>query len=485
MVKIKDRRSNRQVIRSARQIQRDLLRCACLGSVYTSTITPWSGGNTLRPSDSWNTVGWDLPFTRASVVPLDFNLMPVVSNPAMNNITSVPYGFYRSFTRVFFNLKYQINGYDPYNSYQVTQDSPLRAKFFVFILTLRKKYAWACSAACYATDATGTENTLNYAHPIVSWILGSFCATEQVRNLYTTSTSAPYVCNLSGEQTEYAWNQNFKPKWLGKYFVIRKRYCVKLNYRKPDIRMKVLFNFKKHGLSYQNITLTQAFSGNSSFTTTTNLYATPFQQYWTYDMHIEKHPVMLFFPTGLQTRQTPSAAGSWTTAFTQREQLVVRMQMQHFFMVPPMQSIQAFNTTNPTISAYTDIANYEYNGVHFFQLVYNNCTGNISTNSDGSNSVSISTTVRSYWAYLVAAPSWATGRAYQNIMSTLTANVNEDDNLITDDTVTTDASVTYSASRNVASADDGGFDSVDGVDDGEPEQTTKSLVERLLKKVKV
>lgn len=486
MVKIKDRRKNRQVIKAARSIQRDLLKCACLDGVETWTCNPWGGGTYIHPADGWNVQGWDLPFQNARTWPLDFNLFPVVSNPSMNNITSVPYGFYRSFTRVFLNIKYQIYGYEPYNSWELTQDHPLRAKFYAYILTVRKKYAWAMSACMYNSSYTGTENSTNYCHYNPVAMVARLCADEQVRNLYTSSSTIPYACTVTGESSEYAWNQNFKPKWLGKYFVIRKQYCVKLNARKPDIRMKIIFNFKKHGLSYKNITLTQGMQNEMSVSASTNyIFFQPFTDYWTYDMHTEKVPVLLMFTSGLQTRQTPYQAGSWASAYNQRETALIRLQMQHFFMVPPNQSVQSFSSSTPTMSSLVDISSYDNNGVIFFDKAYMRATGCIATNESGSSFRDITTDVYHFWVRLVSAPVWATGRAFQSIMSTLSNNVVQEDNLITDDTVTTDAAVTYSASREVASADDSTLQSVDGVDDGESEQTTKSLVERFLKKVKV
>ena len=486
MVKLKDRRKNRQVIRTARSIQRELLKCACLSSVESYQANPWGGGTLIHPDNAWNVKGWDLPFDNLRIWPLDFNIWPVVSEPTMNNITTVPYGFYRSFTRVFLNLKYTIYGYDPYNAWQYAQDTPLRAKYYVYIITLRKKYAWACSAFCYDSDYTGVANKANYGLYLTENVFGSFAANSMTRNLYTSSTSAPYSCTVTGESSEYAWNQNFKPKWLGKYFVIKKKYCVKLNYRKPDIRMKIIFNFKKHGLSYKNITLTQSCSGATSLSSTTRFQGTIFGNFWTYDMHTEKSPILVMFTSGLTTRQTPYNAGSsWTSAFEQRETLSVRYQMQHFFMVPPNQSLQSFTDSTYTLSAFGDISANEYNGVYFFAYAYRQPTGTIASTVTGGSISDITVPIYIMKPYITDAPSWVTGRGYQSIMSTLSLNVNEEDSLITDDTVTTDASVTYSAARQVASADDGGFDSVDGVDDGESEQTTKSLVERFLKKVKV
>lgn len=487
MVKLKDRRSNRQVLRSARTIQRDLLKCCCLGSVETWTSSPWAGGTYICPSSSWNLQGWDLPFDNCRVWPLDFNLYPVVSNPAMVNITSVPYGFYRSFTRVFLNLKYQLYGYDPENgsTWITTQDAPLRGKFYAYILTLRKKYAWALSSCVFNSSYTGVENDVNYGHYRSDVLLTKLCANEMLRNLYSSSSSAPYGCTVTGESSEYAWNQNFKPKWLGKYFILRKKYCIKLNYRKPDIRVKIVFNFRRHGCAYKNITLTQGMNGNQSFVTTNNLVtAVPLTYYWTYDMHVEKTPLLLMFTSGIQTRQTPYVAGGWSNAYAQREQVLCRLQMQHFFMVPPNQSVQAYSKSSSLINSLTEISSYENNGVIFFDYNYARVTGGLASNESGSSFNDITAPCIVFSPYMVSAPVWATGRAFQSIMSFVSSDVNED-NLITNDTVTTDAAITYSASREVASADDSALQTVDGVDDGESEQTTKSLVERFLKKVKV
>lgn len=485
MVKLKDRRSNRQVLRSSRITQRNMLKCACLDSVETWMCTPWSEGSLIRPGDAWNASGWDLPFDNARIWPLDFNLFPVVNNPSMCNITTVPFGFYRAYTRVFLNLKYQLYGYDPDDgtTWIRTQDQPLRGKFYAYILTVRKKYAWALSSCVYNTSYTGTENNTNYGYFRPEVFLAQMCANEQVRNLYSPGSSAPYSCTLTGESSEYAWNQNFKPKWLGKYFVLRKKYCVNLNYRKPDIRIKILFNFKRHGCAYKNITLTQGMNNYSSFSVTTSL-SSAMTYYWTYDMHVEKVPMLLMFTSGIQTRQTPYNAGGWTNAFAQREQVYCRFQMQHFFMIPPNQFVQAYNTSSSLINNLIDIAAFENNGVIFFDYGYNRPSSAVSSTESGTSFTQVTCPVIYFSPYMVNAPVWATGRAFQNIMSFVSTNVNED-NLVTDDTVTNDATITYSASREVASADSGGFDSVDGVDDGESEQTTKSLVERFLKKVKV
>lgn len=471
MPNFRDKRSNRQVIKTARQIQKDLLKCAAYNDVLIWNWVPWPEG--FRPNQNWEYHGFELPFNQARIVPLDFYMIASVNNYNNNTFAQTPFGYYKYYTNVHCNLKYNIVGYQPNTAWNGPVDNtPLRGGAVFYIVGIRKKYAWALSACCYNENYLGLSNSVNYGFFRPEVQLQYLMGCEMFKDVYVQSVeNGINYMNITGPITAYAYNQSRLPRWFTKYYKIYKKYNQPCSVHQPDIKFKIPVNWRKFGCAYQNITATIPFNANSQFNTSTgNNNTVVINGLWTYDMHLEKRLFLVCWPYGLSYRQVPT--NNSATFDEQYEEISMRMTLQHYFMIPPNQSLLAWNSTSSTIANLVSINDYDNNGTYWFgfSLVANSTA--IKTAADGSTTKTVTIPIPLWRPYITTAPSWITAQQNASIFSTFTANA------ITDDSTSTLSRTVEETVVDAITAD-----STDDSSGAEPEQTTKTLVSNLLKKV--